>query len=251
MARRLILCALFAASAARAQSLPPPSPEALGTGVNLSGQMPADGPALLRVPVLAGDAVEVSAQGTGAIELALFDPAGTLLGRTQGVGASTATLRASADGVTIVSVLAPPGTAYSLTLRRVVTARPAPLPVDPAWGSYARLAGERRRGKPFTIGWRWEVPGQILIEEWTRTGKEKVIYTTRITRGDDAGTLRMHDGKREWPGTVDAEGSVTWTHGTGGMFALPFRVALLEDGRLRRDYLKSTGETRGSDWYLP
>lgn len=245
------LVVLFASSvAAHAQQIAGPTLEALGQGVTLSGTMPAEESPLVPIPMLAGDAVDVGLQGSGYLELESFDAAGKQVGSYSAEASLSSTLRTAADGVNFVAVVANPGTKWSLTLKRVVTGKPPPPPIDPNWGSYARMDGLTRYGSTFNIRWHWETPGQVMLEEWTRKGKDNVIYALRITRGDSPGTLRQFDGKRDWPGTVGSDGSVTWQHGSG-MLSLPFTLLLLEDGRVRRNYLKKDGTVRYSDWYVP
>jgi hypothetical protein len=249
--RRACLVLLLTGSAAiRAQQLPGPTLEAMGQGATVSGTMPANESPLVPIPMLAGDAVDLSLQGSGSLELDLFDPAGKLISRNMGDGSLSSTIRTIGDGVSFVAVLAKPGSGWSLSIKRVVTGRPPPPPVDPNWGSYARMDGLTLYGDHFTIRWHWETPGQVMLEEWLRNGKDKVIYSVRITRGDAPGTLLMGDGKRDWPGTVSSDGSVSWHHGSS-FVAMPFNLMLLDDGRVRRDYLKKDGTVRYTDWYAP
>jgi hypothetical protein len=241
---------LGASLGAHAQALAGPTLEAMGRGDTLTGTVPAGEAPLVPIPLLAGDEVDVVLQGTGHVELESFDPAGKPIGRSPGEGAVSSHFKTTQDGVAFVAILAEPGSSYSLSIKRVVTGRPPPPPVDPNWGNYARMDGLTRFGDHFTIRWHWETPGQVMLEEWTRSGKDKVIYTARITRGDGPGILLMTDGKREWPGSVGSDGTVSWAHGSS-MIALPFNLLLLEDGRIRRDFLKKDGTLKFTDWYVP
>jgi hypothetical protein len=241
---------LGASLGAHAQTLAGPTLEAMGRGDTVTGTVPAGEAPLVPIPLLAGDEVDVVLQGTGHIELETFDPAGKPIGRSPGEGAVSSRLKSTKDGVAFVAILAEPGSSFSLSIKRVVTGKPPPPPVDPNWGSFARMDGLTRFGDHFTIRWHWETPGQVMLEEWTRNGKGKVIYTARITRGNGPGTLRMTDDKREWPGSVGSDGTVSWAHGSS-MIALPFNLLLQEDGAVRRDYLKKDGTLKFTDWYMP
>ena len=134
-----------------------------------------------------------------------------------------------------------------------------PPPVDPAWGVYARLPGQTRLGQlestmaGYVLSWRWERDGEVLVEEWHHPKNfAKLVYVARITRGAAPGELLLSGnsmGNKQWAGQVAADGSVTWT-GVKGM-KLPFRVALLNDERMRVDYLDKSGGVKSSLWYLP
>jgi hypothetical protein len=134
-----------------------------------------------------------------------------------------------------------------------------PPPLDPTWGVYARLAGQSRLGQMestmagYTLSWRWERENEVLVEEWHHPRNfEKLVYIARITRGAAPGELLMSGnsmGNKQWAGQVASDGSVTWT-GVKGM-KLPFRVALLEDERMRVDYLDKSGGVKNSLVYQP
>ena len=134
-----------------------------------------------------------------------------------------------------------------------------PPPVDPTWGVYARLPGQTRLGQlestmaGYVLSWRWEREGEVLVEEWHHPKNfAKLVYVARITRGAAPGELLFSGnsmGNKQWAGRIAADGSVTWT-GVKGM-NLPFRVALLDDERMRVDYLDKAGGVKNSLWYLP
>ena len=111
----------------------------MGRGDTITGTVPAGEAPLVPIPLLAGDEVDVVLQGTGQIELESFDPAGKPIGRTSGDGAVSSRFKTTQDGVAFVAILAEPGSSYSLSIKRVVTGRPPPPPVDPNWGNYARM----------------------------------------------------------------------------------------------------------------
>ena len=249
---RRVACTVLLVGAsvgAHAQTLAGPTLEAMGQGVTLTGTIRTGAPTLVPIPMLAGDKVDVGLQGTGYVELESFDASGKPIGRNAGDGVVGSHLATTGDGVVFVAILAEPGSSYTVSIKRVVTGRPPSPPVDPNWGYYARLDGLTRVGDRFTIRWRWETPGQVMLEEWTRGQKANVIYTARIVRGDASGTLRMEDDKRVWPGVVNRDGSVSWAHGSS-IVSLPFNFLLLEDGRVRRDYLKKDGTLKFTDWFL-
>ncbi len=114
------------------------------------------------------------------------------------------------------------------------------------WGLYARLAGQSMKDvdpKGLRLHWRWETPGQVLLEEWwhgSATEADKPAYVMTIRLGTQPGTLNLKSSSmmgKEWVGTVQADGSVSFVG--KGMLKMPYSVRLNEQGA----YLQS--DTRG------
>jgi len=210
---------------------------------------------------LAGDKIDVRVDAAAGADLTVYGPDGAVLGADGGTGAHSVQVSLPADGVYFVGVSAWQPGEYTVELKRVVTAAPAkraPPPVDPTWGLYARLPGETRTGATaevtgYTQSWRWEREGEVLVEEWhLPRNPAKVMFTARITRGATPGELLLTGdsmGNKQWGGQIAADGSVTWV-GVKGM-KLPFRVAVLDDDRMRVDYLDKAGGVKRTVWYLP
>jgi hypothetical protein len=129
----------------------------------------------------------------------------------------------------------------------------APTPAQPAlsadelapWGPYARLLGQTRQdmGPPVSrLHWRWETPGQVLLEEWYRgtaeLGKPSHVMTIRL--GTQPGTLLLKSSsavmmKKEWVGTLQADGSISFVG--KGLLKLAYTVHIDEKG----DYIQTYG----------
>ncbi len=209
---------------------------------------------------LAGDRIETRVASAVGASLAVYGPDGALLGSDAGTGSRSLPLTLPNDGVYFVGVSVWKAGEYRLELKRLFTAAPAkrvPPPVDPVWGLYARLPGQQRTGQMegstagYTQAWRWEREGEVLVEEWHPPRNfAKIVFTARITRGATPGTLLLSGdsmGNKQWNGQVATDGSVTWV-GAKGM-KLPFRVSLLDDDRMRVDYLDKAGGVKNSLWY--
>jgi probable HAF family extracellular repeat protein len=90
-------------------------------------------------------------------------------------------------------------------------AQPATSTDDLAkWGLYARLVGQTRQDETqprFRLHWRWETPGEVLLEEWYRgtSDPDKPAYVMTIRLGPTPGTFNLKStgmiGK-EWNGTL-------------------------------------------------
>jgi hypothetical protein len=210
---------------------------------------------------LAGDKVEVRLDAAAGADLVVYGPDGGVLGHDARTGARSVQVSLPSDGIYFVGVSVWQAGEYVVHLKRTFTAAPPrrpPPPVDPAWGLYARLPGEMRSGSTAetagsTQSWRWERDGEVLLEEWHRPRNfDKLVFTARITRGATPGTLLLSGdsmGNKQWAGQVAADGSVTWAGVKGMQF--PYRVSLLDDDRMRVEYLDKSGGVKRTLWYLP
>lgn len=100
---------------------------------------------------------------------------------------------------------------------------------DATWGIYARLVGTVKQAGPsgYQLRWRWEVPDEVLVQEWVEPRTGKVAYTNTIMPGVSPGTLRVKGsylGGKEWDGTVEPDGSVVFIG--RGLLKAPHRVVL-------------------------
>jgi hypothetical protein len=112
------------------------------------------------------------------------------------------------------------------------TAEPAP---DAAiWGVYTRLVGTTKqhvRSDGYQIRWRWQVPGQVLLQEWVVPATGRVAHADTITPGTTPGTLVLtasYLGGKEWSGIVQGDGSVGYVG--RGLLKMPYAVSLSADG---------------------
>lgn len=109
-------------------------------------------------------------------------------------------------------------------------------PADPAvWGVFARLVGTEKQAGPdgYRMRWRWEVPGAVLVQEWSDPRSGKVAHTNTITPGATPGTLHSKGSYlagKEWNGTVEADGSVVFVG--RGLLKAPHRIVLTADGAM-------------------
>jgi hypothetical protein len=109
---------------------------------------------------------------------------------------------------------------------------------DPAkWGPYVRLAGQAMTGSSdpavFRVRWRWETPGEVLLEEWCRGSADfdKPSYTTTLRLGVQPGTIMMKTSTmlgKEWVGTLQGDGSVSYVG--KGLLKMPFTIRVDEQG---------------------
>ena len=105
------------------------------------------------------------------------------------------------------------------------------------WGPFARLAGQTMKHvepSGYRLRWRWETPGEVLLEEWYQddTDLAKPIYTGTYRRGAEPGTLVLKSSAmlgKEWVGTVAADGSVSFVG--RGLLKMPYTVRIDEQGR--------------------
>jgi hypothetical protein len=105
-----------------------------------------------------------------------------------------------------------------------------------AWGLYARLAGQTMKDanpSGFRVSWRWETPGQVLLEEWfggtAEAGKPAYVMTIRL--GSQPGTLNLKSSSmmgKEWVGTLKDDGSISFVG--KGLLKMPYSVRIDEQG---------------------
>ncbi|MDF3020651.1 MAG: hypothetical protein K0Q92_1954 [Steroidobacteraceae bacterium] len=113
------------------------------------------------------------------------------------------------------------------------------------WGPYARLAGQTLKDvnpSGFRLHWRWQTPGQVLLEEWygTTADSDKPAYVMTLRLGSQPGTLHLKSSTmmgKEWVGTLQDDGSVSFVG--KGMLKMPYSVRIDEQG----DYVQA--DTRG------
>lgn len=104
------------------------------------------------------------------------------------------------------------------------------------WGVYARLAGQTMMDvdpKGYRLQWRWETPGQVLLEEWYRNKEDskKPSYVMTLRLGPQPGTFNAKLSSmmgKEWVGTLQADGSVNFVG--KGLLKLPYHVRIDEQG---------------------
>lgn len=112
-----------------------------------------------------------------------------------------------------------------------------------AWGLYARLAGqtvqEAGPASRFRLHWRWESPGQALIQEWYRISKDsdKPAYTMTLRLGSRPGTFSFKGTAmmgKEWVGTLNDDGSVSYVG--QGLLKMRYTVRIGEQGDYEEIY---------------
>lgn len=121
-----------------------------------------------------------------------------------------------------------------------------------AWGPYARLAGRRMKDvnpAGYHLHFRWETPGQVLLEEWyggTAT-PDKPAYVMTIRLGSQPGTFNLKSSSmmgKEWVGALQDDGSISFVG--KGLLKMPYSVRVDEQG----NYLQT--DTRGHTYkYVP
>lgn len=133
--------------------------------------------------------------------------------------------------------------------------------VDPArWGFYKELVGKAAQAGPegYRVQWRWEKPGEVLVEEYSAPRSGKTAYVSTITAGAKPGTWVLAStflGK-VWDGTLQPDGSISYI--ARGLLKMPFRALLAGDGafEMRRTKVKdgvivSENPVRELDRFLP
>jgi hypothetical protein len=128
------------------------------------------------------------------------------------------------------------------------TTASSPAPADnlAAWGPYARLAGQTRldvnpEGKNW-MRWRWETPGEALIQEWHRGPENlakpgKGTSTATLRLGSKPGTFVLKGDflmGKEWDGTLQDDGSVSFVG--RGMLKMLFSIRVDEQGNYEELY---------------
>lgn len=130
------------------------------------------------------------------------------------------------------------------------TTAQTPGPVDnaAAWGIYAQLAGHAMKDvnpSGYRVRWRWETPGQVLLEEWyggaADSGKPAHVMTLRL--GAQPGTILLKSSAmmgKEWLGTLKEDGSISFVG--KGMLKMPYSVRIDEQG----NYIQA--DTKGNTY---
>ena len=116
------------------------------------------------------------------------------------------------------------------------TAQPSSTDQLAKWGLYARLVGQTMKSagaEGFTVRWRWETPGEVLLEEWYRgtVVTDKPSYTGTFRLGAEPGTFLLKSSAmlgKEWLGTLQDDGSVNFVG--KGLLKMPFRVRIDDQG---------------------
>jgi hypothetical protein len=114
------------------------------------------------------------------------------------------------------------------------------------WGPYARLLGQTMQEQTaprFRLHWRWDTPGEVLLEEWFRgtSDPDKPAYVMTIRLGPTPGTFNLKSSSligKEWQGTLQDDGSVRYV-GTG-MLKLTYIARLDEQG----NFVQTTAKGR-------
>uniref|UniRef100_A0A8J7VQD5 Uncharacterized protein n=1 Tax=Coralloluteibacterium stylophorae TaxID=1776034 RepID=A0A8J7VQD5_9GAMM len=115
-----------------------------------------------------------------------------------------------------------------------------------AWGDYAGVAGREARMEQgsLVLRWRWEVPGERLLQEYWEPDAGEPAFREVVARGEAPGTLVL-DGslllKKRWIGTVQPDGRVLFVG--KGLLKLPYLAGVGEDGtwQVKRVKLDDTG----------
>ena len=99
--------------------------------------------------------------------------------------------------------------------------------------------------KGFRLHWRWETPGQVLLEEWygTSADPDKPTYVMTIRLGSQPGTLNLKSSTmmgKEWQGTLQDDGSVKFVG--KGLLKMPYSVRIDAQGAYEQS------DTRGNTY---
>jgi hypothetical protein len=120
------------------------------------------------------------------------------------------------------------------------------------WGPYARLVGQSMKDvspSGYRLRWRWETPGQVLLEEWYggTVDSDKPAYVMTIRLGAQPGTLNLKSSTmmgKEWVGTLQSDGSISFVG--KGLLKMPYSIRVDEQGA----YVQA--DTRGHTYtYAP
>jgi hypothetical protein len=112
------------------------------------------------------------------------------------------------------------------------------------WGPYAGLAGQKMKDvnpSGLSLHWRWETPGQVLLEEWFGSDPGKPSYVMTIRLGPTPGTFNLKSSAmmgKEWVGTLQPDGSISFVG--KGVLKMRYTVRVDEQG----DYVQA--DTRGN-----
>lgn len=103
---------------------------------------------------------------------------------------------------------------------------------DPArWGVYATLPGMAHQGgNGLRVQWRWQTPGESLLEEYLLPQTGRILLTNAIVPGPQPGTLVLTDSSRGWvwDGTLQPDGSISFV-ARGGR-KMSYRALVGNDG---------------------
>jgi hypothetical protein len=117
------------------------------------------------------------------------------------------------------------------------------------WGLYARLEGQSRKDvdpSGFRLRWRWETPGQVLLEEWfggAAADTQKPSHVMTISLGSEPGTFILKSSamlSKVWIGTLQPDGSISFVG--KGVLKMRYSIRVDEQG----DYVQS--DTRGNTY---
>lgn len=127
------------------------------------------------------------------------------------------------------------------------SAQTGPSIDESPWGMYARLVGQSMKDvepRGLSLHWRWETPGQVLLEEWfSQSDPTKPAYVMTITLGPEAGTLNLKSSAmmgKEWVGTLQPDGSISFVG--KGLLKMRYTIRVDEKG----DYVQA--DTRGNTY---
>lgn len=220
---------------------------------SVSGLASSKGGDLYQFIGLSGTQIQAKLSLPGSGFLTLYSPDGEELFRAE--GKTNIELKASLneDAMYFIGVIrTQPGATYTLTVKGLMsdpvsptpakesTAAPAIPAADPAiWGLYAQLLGQHRQTEGgYKLHWRWEIPQQILIEEWVIPTTGKVAHTNILRPGSTPGSLELdasHPGG-DRTGKVSDDGSVVFQG--KGFFNKAYRMQLSPNGDLEMQSLE-------------
>lgn len=235
---------------------------------SVSGSASSKGGDLYQFIGLSGTLIQAKLSLPGSGFLTLYSPDGEELIRAEGKSNIELKTRLNEDAMYFIGVIrTQPGAAYSLALKSLMsdpvtaipakgsTTDPATPAADPAvWGLYAQLLGQQRQAEGgYRLHWRWEVPQQVLVEEWLNPATGKVVHTHTLRPGTAPGSLELDasylGGDRS--GKITADGSVEFLG--KGFFKHNYRTQLAPNGdfemltlQIRDGVAKVTGAQRFS-----
>jgi hypothetical protein len=101
----------------------------------------------------------------------------------------------------------------------------------------------------FRLHFRWETPGQVLLEEWFGVGNEtdKPSHVMTIRMGPQPGTFNLKSSSmmgKEWAGKLQEDGTISFVG--KGLLKMPYSIRIDEQGA----YVQA--DTRGNTYrYAP